>query len=178
MSTDVIRRDHGTRGGKTWFEDRAKDERGPMATHFCNTYSPEEALMQENYLARNIHGKSFNASDVFFSQWRQAMQSDAGDIPDRPPSRIVRDTIDNPESKEALIKMYGEDVNTYNEIVGSENFNTILHATPNGKTTRAIVDDYNQINRERNKPLFRIIRLTVRKTSAQGGWKLEFHLAE
>jgi hypothetical protein len=195
-------RDLGARDGTVYVEDTLpkkynfefKDQKAE--THFYNTYAAEvggEAVMRENYrspaIGKSIDvGNSFFATDVFFSQLaaveRTVGRATSGDVledlPAVPPLTIVRDTIDNPETKELLRSVTdGGQAGIYRFEEDDERFYQIL-ATPNGKATFNLLDDFNFINRNRDLPAYTIVSIEVLKSGVDpdSGWKIKLHLAQ
>jgi hypothetical protein len=153
------------------------------ATHFANTYSPEAAIMRENYRTPDL-GKSFFASDVFFSQLAVVASGgkSSGDLlktlPPEPPAKIVRDTIDNDETKKVLNAVNASLAAELTLVPSQPEFGQVLQ-TPNGKATFNLLNDFNFINRARELPAYTIARMVIRKSGDDPatGWKIELHLA-
>ncbi len=160
------------------------DNSGKKATtHFYNTYSPDAAIMRENYRSPEL-GKSFFASDVFFSQLAAVCAQEKyskdmiRDLPPAPPAKIVRDTIDNADTKRVLQTVNPEQDAETILLPSQPSFGQVLQ-TPNGKATFNLLNDFNFINRYRELPAYSISQMIIKKSGSDPatGWKIELHLA-
>lgn len=183
--------------GNTFVEDQLPEKynfehKGQNAhTHFENTYRVDgaEAVMRENYRSPAIGktidiGKTFFASDVFFSQLAAVFAAGSSgqdllkNLPPAPPHRIVRDTIDNAETKAILNEVNPSLLPSVALTPDMPAFGKVLQ-TPNGKASFNLLNDFNFINRYRELPAYTISRIEVLKAGQDkdSGWKIELQLA-
>jgi hypothetical protein len=184
--TGLVKR--GPSAGMRYVEDTFKEgynfvfKEQSAQTHFHNNYTQELAQMRENYRTPKL--KAFFASDVFFDQFATAVKEANSlkgnlldELPEKPPEVILRDTIDNEETKEVL---KGIDLGTRQEremLPTDPLFGAILN-TPNGKATYNIVNDYNFLNRSRQLPAYTIAKIVIENKTGnkETGWKIYFHI--
>ncbi|MFZ9754052.1 MAG: DUF4157 domain-containing protein [Cyanobium sp.] len=176
-----------TNDESTFVEDTLPEEfkflhnNQPTETHFYNTYSDNTAEMRENYKSEKV--ESFFASDVFFSQLAAVKNPNSNDLlealPQEPPKKIVRDTIDNVETKNVLKNIHGGEPGKTVLLPSNPNFGKVLQ-TPNGKATFNLLNDFNFINRQRNLPSYTFIQITLLKNGfdPDTGWKIELELSQ
>ncbi len=160
-------------------------------THFDNLYhlAPDsdgkviaQVVAQENYKSPLL---DFFASDAMLAQLasvasgrRSGAVDLLADLPVFPPRAIVRDTIDNAVTKEALLRLNPEMRPEVTVEHGSPALAALL-ATPNGKATLNFIKEYNQINAARQIPPVEIDNAVVYKRGDEpgSGWKLQINTA-
>ena len=155
----------------------------PTSTHFYNNYSSDAAIMLENYRSPQL-GKSFFASDVFFSQLAGVYSQEKfskdliKDLPEEPPKKIVRETIDNDATKKVLKEVNPELEESITLKPNQSDFGEVLQ-TPNGKATFNLLNDFNFINRYRKLPAYTIESMIIRHQNSdpETGWTIELILA-
>lgn len=136
---------------------------------FLNYYSTDLALMNQNY---NITKLGFNASDVFLEQYATAIKGDhdisefKNKLPESPPKEIIRNGVVNEKTKLIVLEEVDKNKlplnNEYTYEKGCDFFATLLE-TPNVKSTKHMLNDFNTINRNREPPnlQYEIKKLTV-----------------
>ena len=173
-------------------------------THFYNDFhksanrSIDTITARENYKSNDPKVKNdlnFFASSVLLAQLAAAAQFAANnrknmsiknpinlieDVPKVPPSKIIRDTIDNEKTKNLLLEASPEQLEHVSISARDEIYSKLILESDNGKSTRNFLCDYNTLNIARNQPQYDISTIDIMKSGAdpQTGWKMCINISK
>ncbi|MEV6231383.1 DnaJ domain-containing protein, partial [Saccharopolyspora shandongensis] len=165
--------------------------------HFHNLYGRDDAgsvaVMMENYRAR---GERYTASEAFIHQWSKAEALFNGvtkareidkrapkvfgrtttpeDVPDRLPDTIFRQNISGPVAKEVFGNLLAGGSGV--DFVARDGVYAEVMRTVNGKSTRNIVDTFNELKQLPEDQKFHISGGGVRRDGS-GGFQLRFDIS-